>query len=313
MKSLSYTRSTTLTASIQQLDELQKQLLLIPLSPKNELQLQWDSANQKIQHLLALEGKTISEPQISDYLLHNGQKNATPFTNEVESYRFAFDYLYHHWLVNPKVVETSDLLAYYQAVFPKETLTGDEAELKASLQYIQINPEHPIIQASLVQILILSLSPFSAFNEQFSHFVFLLFMYKYGYDMRRLPVYEKQYVDDLTTYKNLILQSSRLENVTPWLEYVCQQAISAIQKALLTVQQQKNNVSTTKPSLISLNERQLLIMNLFNAPGARISNRVIQKKYKVSQITASRDLAKLTDTGLIFSVGKGRSTYYTKV
>ncbi|MCX6732604.1 MAG: hypothetical protein NTV98_03635 [Candidatus Roizmanbacteria bacterium] len=54
-------------------------------------------------------------------------------------------------------------------------------------------------------------------------------------------------------------------------------------------------------------------MNLFSTPGAKVSNRMVQKKFKVSQITASRDLAKLADSGLIFAIGKGRSTYYTKV
>jgi len=313
MKSLSYTRSITLTASIQTLDELHKQLLLIPLAPPTELQLQWSTRIQKIQYLLALAGKAILPTQISDFLLHLDTKNPVPFRGEVESYRSAFDYLYHHWLVNPKVVEPSDLLEFYQVIFPKETLTGDEAELKASLQYIQINPEHPIIQASLAQILILSLSPFSAYNEQFSHLVFLLFMYKFGYDLRRLPVYEEQYVLDLTNYKNMILQSNRLENVTPWLEYVCERAIIAVQKTVQIVQQEKNNPTRSSNILFTLPDRQQLIMNLFNAPGVKISNRLIQRKFKVSQITASRDLAKLADSGLIFAIGKGRSTYYTKV
>ena len=298
MKSLSYTRSIALTASIQALDELHKQLLLIPLAPQAELQLQWNTRSQKIQHLLALAGKVMSPT------LHK---------EEIESYQSAFDYLYHHWLVNPKVVEPSDLLEFYQTIFPKETLTGDEEELKASLQYIQINPEHPIIQAALAQILVLSLSPFSAYNEQFSHLVFLLFMYKFGYDLRRLPVYEEQYILDLTNYKNMILQSNRLDNVTPWLEYVCGRANIAVQKTVQNVQQEKNNYSRTSNVLFILADRQKLIMNIFNAPGIKVSNRMIQKKFKVSQITASRDLAKLADSGLIFALGKGRSTYYTRV
>lgn len=291
MRSLSYTRSVTLTTSIQMIDDLRKQLLLIPLSPQDELQMQWDSKNLKIKFLLDLAGKS----------------------EDTTNYDNAFSYLYHHWLVNPKVIELNDIIEFYQDIFPKETLTGDETELRTSLQYIQINPEHPIIQASLAQILFLSLSPFSANNEQFSHLVFLLFMYKYGYDMRRLPVYEEQYVMDLTNYKNMILQSNRLENVTPWLEYVCGRVITALQKTLSLVQQQKNNPSRSHALLFILNTRQQYILDLFNVPGTKISNRVIQKKCKVSQITASRDLAKLTENGLIFAVGKGRSTYYTKV
>jgi len=320
MKSLSYTRSLNLTSSLQRLDELHKQLLLIPLAPSTELQLQWEAGTQKIQYLLALagtvvapDGKVISPTLIGELLLHGDTKYTPIFKEEVVSYRSALDYLYRHWLVNPKVITLDDLLAFYQTIFPKETLIGDEVELTSSLQYIQINPEHPLIQAALAQILVLSLSPFSAHNEQFSHLVFLLFMYKFGYDLRRLPVYEEQYVLDITNYKNMILQSHRLENVTPWLEYVCQRVIIAAQKTVEKVQQEKNNPSHSNAALFALADRQQLIMNLFNAPGIKVSNRMVQKKFRVSQITASRDLAKLADSGLIFAIGKGRSTYYTKI
>ncbi len=44
-----------------------------------------------------------------------------------------------------------------------------------------------------------------------------------------------------------------------------------------------------------------------------ITNKKVQKLFKVSQITASRDLAKLASVGLLFTHGKGRSVYYTKV
>ena len=260
-----------------------------------------------------MDGITINPDQINAYLLQKDIKNSVPFSEEIGRYRGAFDYLYHQWLVNPKNIETVDIIEFYQATYPKETFTGNENELKASLQYIQINPEHPIVQAALAQILILSLSPFSAHNEQFSHLMFLLFMYKYGYDLRRLPIYEEQYVLDLTNYKNMILQSHRLENVTPWLEYVCGRSIPTMQKTLVLVQLQKNSPSRSQYDLFALSDRQQRIIDLFNAPGIKVSNRLVQRKFKVSQVTASRDLAKLADSGLIFAIGKGRSTYYTKV
>lgn len=62
-----------------------------------------------------------------------------------------------------------------------------------------------------------------------------------------------------------------------------------------------------------LNDRQKSILNMLDQPTASITNRLTQKAYKVSQITASRDLAKLTTLGFLFSHGKGRSVYYTRV
>ncbi len=66
-------------------------------------------------------------------------------------------------------------------------------------------------------------------------------------------------------------------------------------------------------SYFELNDRQTSILNMLDLPQGSITNRKIQKAYKVSQITASRDLAKLTTLGFLFSHGKGRSVYYTKV
>jgi Fic family protein len=53
-------------------------------------------------------------------------------------------------------------------------------------------------------------------------------------------------------------------------------------------------------------------MAIVDRPGTRITNKMVQKHFKVSQITASRELAKLATLGLIISIGKGRSIYYTK-
>ncbi|OGK57462.1 hypothetical protein A3H83_03340 [Candidatus Roizmanbacteria bacterium RIFCSPLOWO2_02_FULL_39_8] len=64
--------------------------------------------------------------------------------------------------------------------------------------------------------------------------------------------------------------------------------------------------------LLSLNSRQREIIQMLEDPKSRITNKQVQKKFSVSQITASRDLAKLTIVGVLFSHGKGRSTWYSK-
>ena len=62
-----------------------------------------------------------------------------------------------------------------------------------------------------------------------------------------------------------------------------------------------------------LNDRHAEVMNLLERPGSKITNKKVQKMFKVSQITASRDLSQLVRLGLVFSGGKGRSTFYTKI
>jgi len=61
-----------------------------------------------------------------------------------------------------------------------------------------------------------------------------------------------------------------------------------------------------------INDRQREMLVLFEQPDMSLTNRKVQKLFKVSQITASRDLARMAALGLIFAHGKGRSVYYTK-
>ena len=66
-------------------------------------------------------------------------------------------------------------------------------------------------------------------------------------------------------------------------------------------------------SFFDLTERQKEIVRLSAHPEATLTNASLQKRFSVSQITASRDLARLTGLGLLFAHGRGRSIYYTKV
>ena len=59
--------------------------------------------------------------------------------------------------------------------------------------------------------------------------------------------------------------------------------------------------------------RQKEIMMYLENPTASVTNKTVQKLFNISQITASRDLARLANLGLLLAHGKGRSVYYTKV
>ena len=52
-------------------------------------------------------------------------------------------------------------------------------------------------------------------------------------------------------------------------------------------------------SFWDLNERQKVILGILDQPGVSITNKTVQKRFKISQITASRDLSKLAILGLL--------------
>ena len=70
--------------------------------------------------------------------------------------------------------------------------------------------------------------------------------------------------------------------------------------------------SPAPTTLKRLTIRQKEILYLLEKPETPITNKQIQQVFKVSQITASRDLARLSIVGLLLPHGKGRATYYTK-
>lgn len=311
MRDFSYTKSPALLTNLHEIDELRKQILLSPLSPKSELQLQWNALLDHIHYSLELNGISIPQDHILRLLSPEGTRKQNETERYVVKHKDAMDYLYHNWLVNDEPIKTDHILTLYRAAFEGK-LNVQDLEIERTLQYIQVNPENAVIQASLAQFLILDLYPFSENNEAFSHLLFLMFLYKNSYDFRRLLVIEEFFFSDLIHYKDLLNKLSKQTNLTEWLEYVTRGMVMQLQKIVKIISSEKRTSVNYEP-IFELNDRQKKILSLLNQPGLKINNKMIQKLYKVSQITASRDLSKLTSLGLVIAIGGGRSTYYTKV
>lgn len=311
MKNFSYTKTPELNNQLSKVEELRRELLLKALSPKLELKLQWQNLVRTIHFSLSITGNIIPESHVQKLISPEGKKHLSPKEKEVITYKKGLDYLYHNWLVNDEQITAKSIILLYQTVF-EGSLKASESEINNALRYIQINPEHPLIQASLAQLMIFDIYPFSQNNELFSHLVFCMFLYKNGYDFRRMVVVEEFFFKDLSTFKNIISKMKRQTNVTEWLEYVVASFVAQLTNVLKTVAIEKQSPSIL-PYYLQINDRQQQIINYLSQPGSKINNATVQKMFKISQITASRDLAKLTSLGLVFPLGKGRSIYYTKI
>jgi predicted HTH transcriptional regulator len=68
----------------------------------------------------------------------------------------------------------------------------------------------------------------------------------------------------------------------------------------------------SNPPTYQLSLRQKQILSLAEPPNTLVSNKLVQDTFRISQITASRDLAKLASLGLLIPHGHGRSTSYSK-
>ena len=311
MRNFSYTKSASLIAYLDQIDSLRKDILLFPLSPQQELKYQYDAKQKRIHSLLLLEQTNVPEDEIRQILSPQGKKHVSLFEPAVSAMKTALDFLYHNWLVSNKLVVAIDILAFYEAIF-HQVANIDVTELDSLLQYIQVHPEHPTIQAALVHALLYGVFQQVPHYELFVPLVGTLFLYRQGYDFKRFTALEVSYAKNIPLYKSNVLLAQKESNLTFWLEYVANLLIITLEQTYLLIKATSAITQQQDTTFLTLTDRQKAILDLFSQPGVKWGNKQIQRQFKISQVTASRDLSKLTEVGLIFPVGKGRSTTYLK-
>lgn len=311
---LAYTLSAELNTQIATIDAIRCRILLAPLSPKTELRLRWDAMISRIHHAVSLEQKNVSKKTIVDVITTQGRIKDKEMNKSILGYKRAFDSMRENWLLSQKGISSRHILDIAEAsgvTFSKAVFNSLRDALDNILAYLQSHDDHPLIQAALVQSKMREIGPFEEKTEWIGRLSSYLFLYKYGLDFRGLLVLEEGWAADMVFYKKALESVKTDINVNRWLFYF----ISSMAGSLEDIVDQlikPSFLSEAPPSFFALNDRQKEILSILDQPGIIITNRKAQKMCKISQITASRDLAKLTSLSLVFPHGKGRSTYYTK-
>lgn len=314
MRPLAYNFSFILKSSIAQIEALRKDILLTPLSPKQELQLRWDARVSQIYHSLSLTDNPVSKTDIIKTLTSQSlitasfsMRNMAKRQRIVMRFKKSLDYISHDWLVSPKFVTPKTIHTLEELADEEVSLT--DVQLKQFLDYIQTNPEHPLLLAGISYVYFQN-------SYYLKTFISYLFLYKAGYDFRGLLVLEEYFKDDRQDYNQNIKSALKNETITLWLEYYLKAMTSQLQKSkdILTSSSGKSvqNSGLTN-TFLELNDRQKSILSLLDNPTATVTNQKVQKIFKVSPITASRDLSRMVVLGVIIPRGKGRSIYYSKV
>ncbi len=329
MLNLSYNLSPILKDRLQKIDLIRKDILVIPLSPKIELQMRWDAMISRTYNSLVLANSPLTKPEMVKILTSriifsrragsrfagDKDKNIKKASSEIEdvvSYKKALDYISQHWLMPGKNVTVRDVLILYD-IFCKGGLKLPASRIQEVLDYVQAHEDHPVIQAGVAGLGIVRIQPFSLGNGRLSRLLSYVFLYKNGYDIRGLIEFEKTWTADRQTYLEAIKIALEVTSITLWLEYFSNSVLTALNLAYKKIQDSTSENLGVHSSFWDISDRQKSIISTLDQPGLSITNREVQKQFKVSQITASRDLSKLTNLGLLFTHGKGRSVYYTKV
>ncbi len=311
MLNISYTISPNLKVTLDKIETQRRSLLLTPLSPKTEIRLRWEAMLNRIYWSLSLTDNEITKAEMVRLLISHPAQELTSQENEVIKYKKAFDYISENWLVTSRAVTSRTIFVLHEiACYGRPR--ASETTLREFLEYLQASSEHPVIQAAIAQLQLVYLSPFTDGNGRTARLLSYIFLYKSGYDFRGMLALEEYFRRDLVSFRENTAKYIKGGNVTLWLEYFANCVQTQLEKTLNDIYDNRFRVDVPA-SFLELNDRQRAILAELEAPGSTITNKKVQRQFKVSQITASRDLTKLTSLGLLFSHGKGRSVYYTKV
>lgn len=315
----SYNISPYLLKLLKQIDLARKNILLTPISPRDEIQLTYEKTVDEIYWSLKMSNNPLTRGDTERLLASPQKKRLGRAEREVIDYKRSIDYIRHNWFVTSNTVTPKTIYRLYELSYlpttqrpTKSFAKADEEELKRVLDYLQTGSESPVVQAGIAQIQIIDILPFGGGNGRVARLLSELFLYKNGLDFRRLLAISEYFMRDAVTLQQVTKTTLKRENLTLWLEYYTHAIATQLSRAIKDIDQLRFK-SDLPESFWDLNDRQKSILTLLDKPGERISNKKVQDRYKVSQITASRDLSKLSNLNLIFSHGKGRSIYYTKV
>ncbi len=317
MINLSYNLSYTLKERVQKIDLIRRDILLTPLSQKTELQMRWDTLINRTYYSLSLADNPLSKPEIIKSLtsyVSDGQQDRklTLEQKDVINYKKTLDYISQNWLFSQKNITIKDILMLYD-MFCNGRLIVKPSQLQEILSYVQAHEEHPVIKAGIINAGILRLAPFTKGNGRLSRLLSYLFFYKAGYDIRGLIEFEKSWSQDRQTYLEALRISLEAASITLWLEFFANSLITQLESILKKIQSSSPENLGINSSFWNLTDRQKSIISMLDQPGLTITNRKVKKHFGISQITASRDLSHLANLGILFTHGKGRSVYYTKV
>lgn len=314
MLNISYTISPRLKDYLTRIESLRRRILLNPISPAKELKFRWEAKFNRTYYSLKLTGNPLKKQEMLKLLTEIVHKktNTNSEQREVLKFKQALDHISQNWLGSENAVNAQALIEIHR-IIADGRLGVPKGGLQYLLDYLQARLESPIIQAAIVAIEMEKMQLFDEKNKLLFFLAPLVFLYKYGYDFKGFLAYETQFAEEGNRFRENLARAQDSISLTLWLEYFALCILRQLEILVQSIEKPKVRTLDLRKSFWELQDRQKSILSYLDSPQVTITNRQIQKRYKTSQITASRDLAKLTSLGYLFSHGKGRSVYYTKI
>ena len=311
---IAYTFSPLLQSLTSSIDQYRTHILTTPLLPRKETALRTFATQNRILTALSHAHIPMTAQELTR-LLTTPPKRPHPIEQEALLYRQALSYIHDEWtgtLLHP----TASLIEILMHIsLPRsfrnisriiEDATPDITKL---LAYLHAANDHPVILAGITHAFMTQSPLHNTSKGRITFLLMSLILARSGYDVRGMLTLESTLTSDHKAYTHALASIASYGQMTIWLEYFATCVLEAYKVLEERVRLSAKHPEESSTSL--LNDRQKQILLLLDTYGAKITNREVQKRFRISQITASRDLTKLVAKGFIASRGKGRSISYT--
>lgn len=313
MTNISYSLSPKLREELESIEHARRELMLVPLTNHEEIEQRWKGMINKLYYSLALTGNPLRKSEMIKLLSSPPKKKMEKVELEVFKYKYGIDHIAHTWTNAKKTVRVADIMILYDISCYGKLRYG-QTELQRLLDYLDTTGDSPVVKAAIATLEIVRIRPFTDGNGRIARLVGNLFLAKHAHNMRGFVSPEKYWLENMIAFREASRIAQSASSATIWVEFFAQSIRATLTELLGEITNissiSKDNINR---SFIYLTDRQKRILTLLDQPNISVSNKLIQDVFSVSQITASRDLTKLSLLGLLYKHGKGRSIRYTKV
>lgn len=317
-------------------------ILNSPLIPKWEVALRREAIIHSAHSSTAIEGNRLSLDQVSK--LAHGRRIAATRKDKQEVLNYLNTLNKISKLTKRDVITEKDLLKMHRIV-TKDTLDDptdcgvyrkryvvvanarsgavvyrppkneDVPKLvKDLIEWTNSKQAHeldPIVEAGVAHYEFVRIHPFIDGNGRTARTLATWILYTRGFDTKQFFSLDDYYDADRPAYY-AALQSVHqgTGDLTKWLEYFVEGvdvSVSAVKERVIRLSSER--LRKAKKGQIALTERQMKIVEFINQHG-KITNRDVQKMFKLSDEGALKEIKKLVKLDVIESKGKGRSLHY---
>ncbi|MEK7543903.1 MAG: hypothetical protein AAB557_03480 [Patescibacteria group bacterium] len=316
---LSYTTSPLLSDFLRDIDTIRQSILCAPIPLSVERALEWRASLARIHGTLALTQSPVSIREISHTLTRPAKKTTASDRQLIIASRETFVSIRHQWTGSPKIPTTETILDLAQSLYPsrkekvRRRIAAADGDITQMLRYVQAKPDHPVTTAATIHIALLLHPPIEDDAGILPRAVASLILAKHGYDLRGMAAVEASFGEHPDAYRRAAELARTQPTITSWLEYAAGRTRMAYRTLWEEIETIHREPFMKRSEDQPLTDRQKHMLELLANPTSTLSNSIVQKHFRVSQITASRDLARLSSLGLLYPHGKGRAVYYTRV